>query len=71
MTRLMELSDETHPVTRAVVVAYEEGAERALLERDVAEVQRAIDEPDDSRALTSWKDHDCREWLARAKAVLG
>lgn len=71
MSRLMELSDETHPVTRAVVVAYEEGAERALLERDVADVERAVVDPSDSGALTGWERHDCEAWLARVKAVLG
>ena len=48
LTRLVELSDDTHPVTRAVVAAYEEGAERALLERDVEDVAYHAERCDDA-----------------------
>lgn len=43
---------------------------RALLERDVAEVQRALDDESEDSWLTTWEAESCEAWLTRARAAL-
>lgn len=44
---------------------------RALLARDVADVQHALDDDDEDRRLSQWEADMCEAWLVRARAVLG
>lgn len=46
--------------------------DRALLERDVREVEHAIAYSDwsENGLLTVWERHDCAAWLTRARAAL-
>lgn len=44
--------------------------ERALLERDAADVQHAFDDEDEDRRLSQWEADMCEAWLVRARAAL-
>lgn len=65
-------------VSHVADAAYEAGKEagklaviRALLERDVADVQHAFDDEDEDRRLSQWEADMCEAWLVRARAALG
>lgn len=44
--------------------------ERAVLARDVADVQHALDDDDEDRRLSKWEASVCEAWLTRARAAL-
>lgn len=59
------------PCSSANERGWTEGYDRALLERDAAEVQRALDDESEDSWLTTWEAESCEAWLTRARVVLG
>ena len=58
------------PCSSANERGWTEGYDRALLVRDAAEVQRALDDESEDSWLTTWEAESCEAWLTRARAAL-